>query len=665
MNINPKMTIQFHISDFFKKLFPELDPSNHDVVKQKLVEFYSPLKVSIEINGDKILVKIQDNLKVTKSSDFYKATDLCVKKRYHEAIPVFKKLIQENPTDSEVYRNLAQAYEESGDYETAINHLIDSLKWNPSNHWALILMGNIYIRNYNDVNTAMTYFDQVVESDPNNYVVLNNIGGTFLQLGKLTLAERFLTKAYKANPKFPNVTLGLGLVNFEKGEFRTAFDYTIDTFKNEENVEGPVYQKALQLALESAKTLVKQQVGKENLVDYIQEIENLTGKEVRIEEDSTISTAAKVEFAENYDRAYHVVKTNPKYPNTDHLIAHELTHLKLAEEARKEGLNMLFIGKDSKLEQFKKSIQSSLNKLEKRGIPQTSIDKYAHDLFHGILGQVFNTPIDLFIEDYLFNQFPDLRYVQFISLYQLNVEAHKAVNDPKIIDLSPPDILTKSRIFNVVSARHFESLFGVKMEKTYTARPFEQEQIDAFWEEYNEYRSDRKPGEEYELIQHWGEDLELDTYFKLEQENSYRSQDAPSAKSPEDVLNQIENDPFQQTGLDKDEAEELKKFQEQHSGKDINMAVAMYMVGALGYFKNMTKEKVKEIAFEVAMLGRNGINPEKKGYKLNLIPNTSFSGYKLLAYYYVSWAIAMPEVLGDLQMPFDKEFELARQLADK
>lgn len=150
---------------------------------------------------------------------------------------------------------MAQAYEETGDYETAINHLIDSLKWNPSNHWALILMGNIYIRYYHDVKTAMTFFDQVVESDPNNYMALNNIGGTFLQLGKLTLAERFLSKAYKANPKFSHVTLGLGLVNFQKEEFRSAFDFAIDTFKNEENVEGPVYQKALQLALESSKSL--------------------------------------------------------------------------------------------------------------------------------------------------------------------------------------------------------------------------------------------------------------------------------------------------------------------------------------------------------------------------------------------------------------------------
>jgi hypothetical protein len=45
---------------------------------------------------------------------------------------------------------------------------------------------------------------------------------------------------------------------------------------------------------------------------------------------------------------------------------------------------------------------------------------------------------------------------------------------------------------------------------------------------------------------------------------------------------------------------------------------------------------------------------------LNKIPNKKFSGYNLLAYYYVSWAIAVPELLNELQMPFEKEYELAK-----
>lgn len=139
------MLISFNKSDFFKKLFPEVDSTNDVAVKEILTAFYHPKKVNIQVDGEKISVEFLDSFSENKPNDFYRATDLCTKKRYDDAIPIFHKLIQDNPTDSEYHRNLAQAYEETGDHEKAVNHLIDALKWNPSNHWALILMGNIYV----------------------------------------------------------------------------------------------------------------------------------------------------------------------------------------------------------------------------------------------------------------------------------------------------------------------------------------------------------------------------------------------------------------------------------------------------------------------------------------------------------------------------------------
>ncbi|MDZ7717833.1 MAG: hypothetical protein U5K72_03300 [Balneolaceae bacterium] len=93
----------------------------------------------------------------------------------------------------------------------------------------------------------------------------------------------------------------------------------------------------------------------------------------------------------------------------------------------------------------------------------------------------------------------------------------------------------------------------------------------------------------------------------------------------------------------------MKQFLEAHSDKDVNQAVAMYMVGALQYFKDMPKPEVKEIAQEIAMMGMTGIDPKKDGYHIPSIEGSSFSGYKTLAYYYVSWAIAIPEMLSQLQ----------------
>ncbi len=65
----------------------------------------------------------------------------------------------------------------------------------------------------------------------------------------------------------------------------------------------------------------------------------------------------------------------------------------------------------------------------------------------------------------------------------------------------------------------------------------------------------------------------------------------------------------------------------------------------------------------IAMLGVKGIDPNKSGYRVDSLDKT-FGGYELLAYYYVSWAIAIPEKLEVLHLPFSEAYRLARQMFD-
>jgi hypothetical protein len=92
------------------------------------------------------------------------------------------------------------------------------------------------------------------------------------------------------------------------------------------------------------------------------------------------------------------------------------------------------------------------------------------------------------------------------------------------------------------------------------------------------------------------------------------------------------------------------------------MAVVMFMVEALGYFKDMPKEEIKKIAYEIAMQGAQGYDPKKQGYKISAIKGKSFTGNQILAYYYVSWSLAIPEMLGQLGLPFEGEYEMARKV---
>ena len=126
-------------------------------------------------------------------------------------------------------------------------------------------------------------------------------------------------------------------------------------------------------------------------------------------------------------------------------------------------------------------------------------------------------------------------------------------------------------------------------------------------------------------------------------------------------------------GNGEEETEEQKKKQdtfyaENKDGEDPmkTMMMSMYMLGALEYFDGMDKMEIKKIAFEIAMIGTTGISPDKKsGYKVPSIPGKDFGGYQLLAYYYVSWALAIPEMLASLNLPFDNAWAAAQQMWKK
>lgn len=660
------MIITYPKNEFLIQIFPSINLSSDEQIIHEIRKYHSNgiFYPEVTIKDNEILVSIPNELLSEDPKEFNRATNLCAKGQFAQARPILESLIKKHPSVSEYYRNLAQTYEEEDQHEKAIDILIDALRWDPKNHWALILMGNIYARYFDDTDTAMTYYDQVINADPNNFIALNNIGGALVQGGKVDLGEKYLNKAYDINPEYPNTSYALGLIAEMKGDLQKAFKFSIEAISSSESSSNPVFQNALKTAVESARKISNSNSGKDDLVDFISQLEGLTGKEIRIEKDENIPTAAKVEIAENHNRNFHLIKYKDGL-GIDHLILHELIHIKFYHEAREINENKLFLVKGEKIREFKKHYSRDIQSLIKKGYPADQVDKVFDQLFEGILRQVFNAPIDLFIEDLIYKKFPTLRPHQFISLYKLGVESLEAVSSKKSVDLVPSELLAQSKVYNVIGARQVDELYGTQFEKQYRISPNEKEQINSLWDEFLEYRKDREPGEEYELIQHWGEDLNLDNYFDLVDENTHLKKIKKGQQSPEDFLSEIEKDPHSLEGYSEEEKSEMENFIAQHSDKDLNMAVVFYMIEAMDYFSKLTKEKIKEIAFEVAMLGQSGIDPKKQGYRLNKIPNKKFSGYNLLAYYYVSWAQAIPEMLSQLQMPFDSEYKMAKSLFKK
>ncbi len=97
--------------------------------------------------------------------------------------------------------------------------------------------------------------------------------------------------------------------------------------------------------------------------------------------------------------------------------------------------------------------------------------------------------------------------------------------------------------------------------------------------------------------------------------------------------------------------------------KGFRMDVVMYMLSALKLFKKESENKVREIAFEIALIGTSGLdinNPDKK-YTINGLPGV-FTGLQLVSYMYVGFKKIASEQ--DIGVDFSKEYDMASKLAE-
>lgn len=652
------MTITHKINDYFIKLFPEAK-GDRGKLENSIKKYYTvgPFEPGVQMDGNVVHITIDVDRIEADKEPFDRLVSLADNGKYDEAKELATKLIEQAPNISEYHRILGQIHSETGDQNEAVNSLIDALKWNPKNEWALLMMGNIYARFKDDVETAITFYKQVLKLNPDDHLALNNIGAQLMEAGKTTQAKTYFEKAHAINSEYSNTLHALALIANKEGRTRDAFDRAVEAIKKNPKKDD-LYKQSLNLALQSSKRLTDETDADSIIQDYINELTVKTDTVIRLKVDSSINVAATIQYAEVHSRDHHLVLYKPNQPGVEHLILHELTHLSLAHEAREAGKQKLFTSNASNKSTFFMSVKRDLEKIKKRGVPEQKAEKLMESFFSGLNSQIFNAPIDLFIEDRIYQKYKALQPFQFLSLYSIIQKGIEANTRPDIIKIAPSKVLSVSITYNVLSALHYRDLYGADLIEEHNPKKKEVEKARSFYEEYQDYRDDKEPGEEYDLIQFWAEDLHIDQYFELIEEEK-------QSRSAESVLDSIEDDPYGLNDVDPSKERDMKRFIEKHGGDDVNMAVAMYMVDALNYFKEFPQPKIKKIAFEIAHLGTAGIDPNKDGYHIPSIKGSSFSGYKTLAYYYVSWALAVPEMLSSLQMPFDEEYQLATQLKGK
>lgn len=652
------MEIIHQLDKLFYSLFPNIKPNDSKSIQQELSRYYSTpfFQPEVTIENNEVKIHINTNQLESLAKDYKKAIALCESRNFEDAKLLLSSLIEKNPTNSEFYRIFGQIYSEEGDQESAINYLIESLKWNNKNTYALTMMGNIYFKYKEDADTALIYFNQVLKINPNDHLALNNIGSQLGKMDRLDEAKDYLNRALESNPKFPNTYFGLALISDKSGNLQEAFNLYLIALQFCDKKDD-IYKNILRNILELCNRIVESDIGDTIINQYKTMLESRCGIPINIETSNDVPYYAKIEYAEIYDRDSHIIKYKPNKPGVSHLIMHELTHLKFALDSKENNNYQLIVTNEENKSAFYEFANSSILKLRSRGIPETDISNFISAIQDGIISQLFNTPIDLFIEDFLFSTYEQLRPYQFISLYNLMKESIQAVTDPKILEVASEHIVSKSKIYNLVNAFQFRDLFNIDLEDDFNADPKERKLAKSFYKEFLRHKDNKSPGIEYELIANWSQKLDLDRFFQLANETDYLKRKKLEHSFHEDEINEAttsSNISIEDT--------EMAKFLRNQELIGLNKAIVFYMIGALEYFKETPIHKIKDIAMEIARIGMNGISPVKDGYKVSLIPDKSFSGNQLLAYYYVSWKLAIPEMVDKLQLPFRDEYEMAEKM---
>ena len=395
-------------------------------------------------------------------------------------------------------------------------------------------------------------------------------------------------------------------------------------------------------------------------------------QKIEIEEDDTLDLSAKLEYGPTHHRDFHLIKYNPKKPFMEHLAIHEMMHLQMNLEADKVNTNKVIISNNDNVIAFRTKYAAWIKKLVNR-FEHSKAMNLVEQIHRGYMLQVMNCPLDLFVEKRMYDKYPIVRAIQLLSLMEQETYNIKAIKGSENSKFVPLDIVQNSKVMNIVTSMHFEHLFDLRFYQEYKPTRAQFDQAKDFYDEFLAY-DDYKPGEEYELVEYFMDSLHaerfmsilpLSDYFDDSFDRMEKTKAMRDAALGEDAP--VGGNSFD--GLTEEQKKNQDDFYAQNKdGEDPmkTMMMSMYMLGALEYFDGMDKMEIKKIAFEIAMIGTTGISPDKKsGYKVPSIPEKDFGGYQLLAYYYVSWALAIPEMLASLGLPFDTAWATAQEMWKK
>ena len=588
--------------------------------------------------------------------------DFCNKNEFDKALPLLNEIVKDNPKESEAWRIMAQIHWNHMNMpDKAYDELIESLKCEPQNIWALVLMGNLLTKEKNDVEHAKQYYDKVLEYHPDNPIAINNIGATFMEQKDYENALPYFEKAIRIDDTYVNCYYGLGLCYYKLGRYEEGFNICHQgALKSADRPENPsVREELIKLYISTAKALSD----KTNYINVWKgikdELEQVDHINIRIVEDKDINVLAKLEYALLHAAKEHVIRYNPEKDFVEHLFIHEMMHLKMSQQASKARRGQVVVSSNATRSAFNRRFLKYMQNTHKQ-IARTELEKVMSGLADGMGLQLMNCPLDLFVEHMIYTDYKVVRPIQMLSLLHMEQDNINSVKQAAKNGFFPKEIVYANKVMNIATSMHFKDIYGINLIGQYQPTKREYEQAKDLYEEFKAYLDTYKAGDEYEMVEYFAQSFNMEDLIEIMDEGEV-SVTLKSDLSMKGDMTDLKHEALSREEVDDANAQFAQNHQDGANPTE-TMMMAMYMLGAMEFLDNYTIDDVHRIAIEIAMEGVKGIDPKKKGYSIKSLPDKLFAGYEFLAYYYVSWARAIPEKLNSLGLPFSNAYKSALQM---
>lgn len=150
------------------------------------------------------------------AGDVYQQT-----KEYDQAMEWYKRALKIDPVNAKTNLAMGVLWMRLGEYDKAKDYFVKCLDRQPKNAQALNNLGLCYEAR-GDLATALNYFLKAVSSKPNSAQAHNNLGMVYGKQGENEKAKEEFELSLKLNPSSPRANTNLGLIYYRLGEIEQA-----------------------------------------------------------------------------------------------------------------------------------------------------------------------------------------------------------------------------------------------------------------------------------------------------------------------------------------------------------------------------------------------------------------------------------------------------------